>query len=368
MFHFADFAVAHKTSLVTKAFFHQGKLSDKVMFYFDVEPVCNELPKSSSHKNTAGKKQVVLFFPLTSITREAQKSLAQLPQSIHTGYTVEIKEVKKPVSGLKIVAAYDPELIIFDYATCDVISATKGFVMSFHNKKMLDKIKQASNPVLRYACSEQPDTKKVVIDFGHGGSDDGTIGCHALKEKDVTLQVGKKVVSLLKKKGFDVCVTRDRDVFVPLDARTKYANEKKAELFISIHANSSPKKAVTGVETYWLPRLSIHKSYNQQICDSRGSIEAFYGPFDGRTELLARCVHEAVIASVQKTYPIADRAVKKSVSQVLVGTDMPSTLIEIGFLSDPQEAAWLSKDNNQWRIASGICDGIEAYRKKVLAA
>ncbi|HEX2977959.1 MAG TPA: N-acetylmuramoyl-L-alanine amidase [Candidatus Babeliales bacterium] len=361
-------AALHKSSVVTKAFFHQGKLSDKVMFYFDVEPLCNELPMRSAQKNETGMKELVLFFPLTSLAREAKQNLNSLKDKNNSSYKISLEEVEKPIRGLRISVAYDPESIIFDYSSCDVISATKGFVMSFHNKKVLEKIKHASNSVLRYAEAEKPQKKRIVVDFGHGGRDTGTIGCHSLREKDVTLQVGRKVVSLLKQRGFEVCVTRDRDVFIPLDRRTTFANQKNAELFVSIHANSSRKKNIQGVETYWSSRCSVHKqSFTQRLNDNR-AVQEFYYPFDSRAELLARCVHNGVLTSVSPTYQLVDRAVKKSISQVLIGTDMPATLIEIGFLSHPQEADWLSQDTNQIKIAAGICNGIEAYYKSAFAA
>ncbi|MBI2774815.1 N-acetylmuramoyl-L-alanine amidase [Candidatus Dependentiae bacterium] len=361
-------AAGHKSSIVTKAFFHQGKLSDKVMFYFDVEPLCNELPARPSQKSGTAMKELVLFFPLTSFSREAKHNLAGLKDTNNSLYKISLEEVEKPIKGLKVYVAYDPESIIFDYSSCDVISATKGFVMSFHNKKVLEKIKHASNSVLRYAEAEKPQKKRIVVDFGHGGRDTGTIGCHSLKEKDLTLQVGRKVVSLLKQKGFEVCVTRDRDVFIPLDRRTTFANQKNAELFVSIHANSSPKKNIQGVETYWSPRCSVHKQSLKQKITADVALQEFYYPFDSRAELLARCVHNGVLTCVQSTYKLVDRAVKKSISQVLIGTDMPSTLIEIGFLSHAQEADWLSQDSNQIKIAAGICNGIEAYYKSAFAA
>ncbi|OQA34892.1 MAG: N-acetylmuramoyl-L-alanine amidase AmiB precursor [Candidatus Dependentiae bacterium ADurb.Bin331] len=361
-----SFGAADRTTLLTKAFYNQGKLSDKIVLYFDKEPLCNQLPVRPNLKQTETKVEITLILPLVSIGSDAKNAVHKINKIKHDGYSISVSHVDLPVKGIRVLISYNPELVTLDYSTCDVISAQKGLVISFHDKRMLEKIKQASNPILRYASVDNRPKKKIVIDYGHGGSDNGTIGCHHLKEKDVTLQVGKKVVALLKEKGFDVSVTRDRDCFVALDQRTSAANNQEADLFVSIHANSGISKEAQGVETHWTPRSLLHKKIDAAAASCRDILELWYANLDKQTHLLAQCVHKNLIHTVHYQYAdVIDRGTKKSNAQVLIGTDMPSALIEIGFLSHKAEAARLGENGYQTLIATGICKGIEAYCKQV---
>ena len=363
---FTSFGAADKSTLLTKAFYNQGKLSDKIVLYFDKEPLCNQLPVRPGLKKSDTKIEVTLILPLVSIASDAKHPIEKLNKLKHDGFSISITHVESPVKGVRILISYNPEMVTLDYSTCDVISAQKALVISFHDKRTLEKIKQASNPILRYASADIHQKKKIVIDFGHGGDDNGTVGCHQVKEKDITLQVGKKVVSILKERGFDVCVTRDRDCFVPLDERVSVANNQDADLFISIHANSGSSKEARGVETHWTPRSLLHKKIDAATVSSRDVLQVWYSHLDKYTQLLANCVHDNLMNTVQYRYSdVLDRGTKKSNAQVLIGTDMPAALVEIGFLSHRAEAARLSENTYQTLIATGICKGTEAYCKQL---
>lgn len=363
---FTSFGAADKGTLLTKAFYNQGKLSDKIVLYFDKEPLCNQLPVRPGLKKSDTKIEITLILPLVSIASEAHRTIKKMNELRHHGFSISITHVDSPVKGVRVLISYNPEIVTLDYSTCDVISAQKALVISFHDKRMLEKIKQASNPILRYASADTLQKKKIVIDFGHGGTDNGTVGCHQVKEKDITLQVGKKIVSILKERGFDVCVTRDRDCFVPLDQRATVANNQDADLFISIHANSGSSKEACGVETHWTPRGLLHKKIHAATAASGDVLHVWYSHLDKYTQLLARCVHDSLVNTVRYQYAdVLDRGTKKSNAQVLIGTDMPSALVEIGFLSHRAEAARLSENTYQTLIATGICKGIEAYCKQL---
>jgi N-acetylmuramoyl-L-alanine amidase len=216
---------------------------------------------------------------------------------------------------------------------------------------------------------------RIVIDPGHGGFDTGTIGPNGLEEKTICLDIAKRLGSLIEKRlpGTEVIYTRDSDVFVPLEQRTRIANEKKADLFISIHANSSPDQDARGVEAYYLnfttsPRAlavaarenalaqePVHKLQNllQKISlnDKIGESREFAADVDHSL------VHELHVAHVQ----IRDRGVKKAPFVVLIGAHMPSILVEVSFLSNPTDDHLLGRSSYRQRIALGLFDGVRRY-------
>jgi len=218
---------------------------------------------------------------------------------------------------------------------------------------------------------------RIVIDPGHGGHDTGTIGPgpHALMEKDVCLDVALRLGKLIHKKlpGAQVVYTRTTDVFVPLEERTAIANQAKADLFISIHANASHDKYARGIETYYLnfttsqdaletasrenavSNASIHElqdfikkiARNDKIEESRELASDIQTSLTGQMRLV----------STEER----NRGVKKAPFVVLIGADMPSVLAEISFLSNPTDENLLRRSTQKQRIAQGIFRGVEQY-------
>jgi N-acetylmuramoyl-L-alanine amidase len=216
---------------------------------------------------------------------------------------------------------------------------------------------------------------RIVIDAGHGGHDTGTIGPHGLLEKDVCLDVALRLGNLIEKRlpGADVIYTRKDDTFVPLEARTQIANDAKADLFISIHANSSEDPSARGVETYYLnfatsaeamevaarenanSQESMHDlqdlikkiARNDKIEESKDLAEDIQDSLTGRLELVSRNER--------------NRGVKKAPFVVLIGANMPSVLSEISFLSNPYDENLLRKASQRQRIAEGLYRGIATY-------
>lgn len=150
-----------------------------------------------------------------------------------------------------------------------------------------------------------------------------------------------------------------------MDIRTTVANKLQADLFVSIHANGSVKETVSGIETYWAPQTLL-KSEMHDVDDQTKKILSKIGQKrDTASKLLASSVHTNVLGQAKKFYNVKDRSIKESISQVLLGTDMPAALIELGFLSNKEETQFLMQLEYQQAVAQGICAGIESYLKEV---
>lgn len=342
---------------MTKCFHHRGTLSDKVVCYFAQDPLCTHHPRLSD-ANTADKKCVRFFLPLTSFASREIKQLAeQVAERNENGYCVKFCQVKQPMHGIQLEVEYNPKTIDFTYARFDAITAAKGLVLTFNHKKIVDEIQRKSDGIARLACN---DFKKprIVIDCGHGGTDAGKVGLFNTLEKDVNLSVGARVAAQLKKKGYTVLCTRSSDIFVPLDERTSFANKHKADLFVSIHSNGSVSQQANGIETYWAPN-GLLKPETVAADTPHALFQTHAQHKDTVSELLATHVHSQVMQVAQQQYAAKNRKIKQAVSQVLLGTDMPAVLIELGFLSHSTEARHLANKRYHARLAQGICSGIE---------
>jgi N-acetylmuramoyl-L-alanine amidase len=216
---------------------------------------------------------------------------------------------------------------------------------------------------------------RIVIDPGHGGHDTGTIGPTGLMEKDLCLDVALRLGKLIQQKlpGAEIVYTRSDDTFIPLEERTNIANEAKADLFISVHANSSPDHAARGVETYY---LNLKGSPEAMEVAARENAASDHGVHDlqdlvkqiARTEKideskeLAEDIQDSLSRRMQKTAkPMKNRGVRKAPFVVLIGADMPSILTEISFLSNPADEALLKKPEHRQRIAEGVFQGVSNY-------
>ena len=219
---------------------------------------------------------------------------------------------------------------------------------------------------------------RIVIDPGHGGHDTGTIGPTGLEEKEVVLDVGLKLKKLLERNtGCEVVMTRSDDMFIPLEERTAIANEKSADLFISIHANASPDKSARGIETYYLNFTSSPDALEVAARENASSQEAVHQLQDlikkiAMTEKIeesqdfARQVQREVYTRVTKVSGAQrDRGTKKAPFVVLIGANMPSVLAEISFLSNPRDERLLRKSDYRDKIAYALYEGILGYVKNL---
>jgi N-acetylmuramoyl-L-alanine amidase len=218
----------------------------------------------------------------------------------------------------------------------------------------------------------------IVIDPGHGGEDPGAIGTSGLKEKDVVLDVAIKLGRILEKRyGVRVFYTRKKDIFIPLNERTEFANSKSADLFVSIHANASRRRHTRGIETYVLNwtndkeaiRVAAREnaiSYKrmQKLQDDLQVILLDLARNNKRDESirLAHNVQNSIVEKLKRDYRgVKGLGVKQALFYVLIGAEMPSILAEISFISNPVEEKRLSTKRYRYRIAEAIAEGVGAY-------
>ena len=216
---------------------------------------------------------------------------------------------------------------------------------------------------------------RIVIDAGHGGHDTGTIGPTGLMEKDLCLDVALRLGKIIQQRlpGAEVVYTRTDDTFIPLEERTHIANEAKADLFISIHANSSHDHGARGIETYY---LNLKGSPDAMEVASRENATAQQSVHDledlvkkiARSEKIdesrefAADIQDSLARRIQKSYkPVKDRGVRKAPFVVLIGADMPSILTEISFLSNPADEQLLKKPEHRQKVAEGLYQGVASY-------
>ena len=215
---------------------------------------------------------------------------------------------------------------------------------------------------------------KIVIDPGHGGHDTGTIGPNGLQEKDLVLDVGRRLGKLLDSRlGAEVVYTRRDDTFIPLETRTAIANQQRADLFISIHANSSSDADARGVETYYLNFTSSPDALEVAARENAVSEKSIYELGDlvkkialkekiEESREFAGDVQESLHTGLASKAPaIRNRGVKKAPFIVLIGANMPSILAEISFVSNPTDERRLETAEYRQRIAESLYRGIAKY-------
>jgi N-acetylmuramoyl-L-alanine amidase len=227
-----------------------------------------------------------------------------------------------PQAGFKFVITLEPDTLVSTYLGAD-------------GKTLMVKVKEPPKKTIIQSVIPPKGTsgagvgKTVVIDPGHGGTDYGAIR-NDVNEKDINLNVSRKVRDLLAKQGYLVHMTRDTDVYVSLEERVAFAEKYTPDIFISIHVNSSVKPEINGVETHY---------YHQESLS------------------LAQSVHSALASAIQTT----NRGLFKSKFYVINHTTMPAVLVEIGFLSNDTERAQLSAESRKQSTAKAIAEGVNNY-------
>ncbi|MEK7754626.1 MAG: N-acetylmuramoyl-L-alanine amidase, partial [Acidobacteriota bacterium] len=215
---------------------------------------------------------------------------------------------------------------------------------------------------------------RVVIDPGHGGHDRGSTGPTGLTEKELVLDLAKRLGALIEEQlGSEVVYTRTDDTFVPLETRTELANQAKADLFLSIHANSSPFKTVTGVETYYLnfttSRADLEVAARENATSQKSIHEltellqkiALKDKLEESREFASKVQSSLHSASLRQNSRSRNRGVKKAPFVVLIGASMPSVLVEIGFVSNARDEALLKKPDHRQRVAEALYKGLSQY-------
>nr|WP_232261713.1 N-acetylmuramoyl-L-alanine amidase [Helicobacter pylori] len=222
--------------------------------------------------------------------------------------------------------------------------------------------------------------KKIVLDAGHGGKDCGAMSANLVCEKDIVLEVVKFLHKELKKRGYSVLLTRDKDIYIDLVGRTELANKKSADLFISVHANSIPKHSTSnahGIETYFLSTARSERA--RKVAEQENKDDVNLMDYFSKSLLLnslntqrlivsnklAIDVQYGMLQSVRKNYPdVVDGGVREGPFWVLAGALMPSILIEIGYNSHAIESKRIQSKPYQKILAKGIADGIDSFFSK----
>jgi N-acetylmuramoyl-L-alanine amidase len=215
---------------------------------------------------------------------------------------------------------------------------------------------------------------RIVIDAGHGGHDSGTVGPGGIEEKQVVLDVALRLGKLLKQRlGADVIYTRDDDTFIPLETRTAIANKAQADLFLSIHANSSPDSSARGVETYYLNFTTSPDALEVAARENAVSDESIHELSDlvkkitlkdkiDESREFAADVQKSLYENLEEGNPgLRDRGIKKAPFVVLIGANMPSILAEISFLTNSDDAHELQQPAYRQRIAESLYRGVSRY-------
>ncbi len=328
-----------------------------------------------------------------SINRSGWMNIT-IPGGIVDSTSIVNSNIKFPINKIKCLQFYD----IIKNENGDSTLIPKSAQISFLLKSKVDdydisqnnnnqiQISLRTNIALNAEKIKKSRSKwlfdSVVIDPGHGGKDKGAIGPYNIYEKDVNLAIGKKLGKLIEKKmGVRVIYTREEDDFIPLWKRTKIANESGGKIFISIHANASPKsKTAKGFETYLLRPgkskdamevalrenevIKMEKDANKykDFSDPQNLILATMAQneFLKESEVLADLIQK----SLNKKLNSPNRGVKQAGFYVLVGASMPNVLVETGFLSNTQEAKMLAKSSYQNKIANGIFEALVDFKNK----
>ncbi|GAA7799455.1 N-acetylmuramoyl-L-alanine amidase [Helicobacter pylori] len=222
--------------------------------------------------------------------------------------------------------------------------------------------------------------KKIVLDAGHGGKDCGAMSANLVCEKDIVLEVVKFLHKELKARGYSVLLTRDKDIYIDLVARTELANKKSADLFISVHANSIPKRSTSnahGIETYFLSTARSERA--RKVAEQENKDNVNLMDYFSKSLLLnslntqrlivsnklAIDVQYGMLQSIRKNYPdVVDGGVREGPFWVLAGALMPSILIEIGYNSHAIESKRIQSKPYQKILAKGIADGIDSFFSK----
>jgi N-acetylmuramoyl-L-alanine amidase len=227
--------------------------------------------------------------------------------------------------------------------------------------------------------------KRIVLDPGHGGHDPGAVGPNNLYEKDIVLDIALKLKKILANDpNIEIFLTRETDVFTPLDHRTAIANGKKADLFVSIHANASPRRDARGIETYLLNWTNDEEALKVAARENAISLKKMKKMNEGRNVLdvmlsdlkrdnkrdeslkLANFVQQNMVTGLNKSYShIVDHGVKQALFYVLFGAEMPSVLVEVSFISNPLEEKLLARDGYRAELAQSIAAGINRYMTAV---
>jgi len=297
------------------------------------------------------------------------------------------KELRLVISGrvdfnYRIFPLGNPERLVVDLSQAvpqpsteqerisEIISGSKS---TEEKKQALEQLRKKSQPEISLSAMAGLRIRRVVLDAGHGGRDPGAIGPGGSFEKTFALDIALELARLLKEEGLEVLLTRRDDRFLPLEGRTALANEKKADLFISIHLNANTNRRLRGVETFYLDltddRYSIKLAARENATSEKTISDlkfiladlALKSNTDDSIQL-AGYVQQELVGRLKQVNPqTVNHGVKPALFYVLMGARMPSVLVECSFITNPQEEKLLKKKSYRRTIAAGIHAGVKRF-------
>lgn len=357
--------IEKKNNELKQVFHHKATAQSKpqnielgsIVFYLQADPHI----EIRDQKNLQNATEYTFFMPQTKLSAQAKKMI----ESIKDGFNNDLYRMRIAESSQGVLVTFicKTPTVGMRYQLFESIKRDKGIVFSFYNNDLI-KMLHKEKPVLTTACNGK---QRIVVDCGHGGKDIGAIGPSGIQEKEVCLKIGSELADILRKEGFSVVMTRVKDKDVPLDLRTSMANALQADLFVSLHANWGPNSIANGIETYYLDTRALHMQFSSFSQHADKIISNHAAQNNMKNELFASIVHSNLINHMHKSFPeVADRKVKSNVAQVLLGTVMPSILIELGFLTSHEEKL-LAMPSYQKELAQGISSGILSYTQNMKA-
>lgn len=290
--------------------------------------------------------------------------------------TVRVVLDIKNLGSYKVFTLDNPFRVVIDcFAPKKDLQLAKKRKISTKGKKRVPRGKAKQLPPdVSLAKALGLGVRRVVIDPGHGGKDPGCTW-RGLKEKHITLDISKRVAEKLRKRlGCEVLLTRSYDKYLALEERTAFANTKDADLFVSIHINAAPSHRLNGVETYFLNLASDEQSMqvaareNATTTRTIGDLQVILNDLMlnskiNESNLMARTMHKEMVGRLRKKYKVRNLGVKQAPFYVLIGAQMPSILVEVGFLTNAEEHRRLGTKAYRDLVADGITDGLISYAK-----
>ncbi|HTO55757.1 MAG TPA: N-acetylmuramoyl-L-alanine amidase [Myxococcota bacterium] len=356
--------------LSTHARFESHELANPRRLYIDVDGTWLDGPAAAPQPGSVGSLLRVVRGGQNTLTRSRIVLELTRPGVATKVYTLE--EPFRIVAELPRTARVaQPAPAPVTAPRVDVASAPKGVTPA---EKPVTVAGATATPV-------QPDwdqraVRRIVIDAGHGGKDPGALGADALREARVVLAIARELQSELGERGFEVVMTRDTDVFLPLTERTDIANHCDADLFLSVHANAAKSRKLAGVETYLLDTRYDHQTARVAARENGTSVAQLtdlnlllaslkLGNNERYAARYANLVQSSLIRRLRKSYAeTIDLGVKRGPFLVLFQADMPAILVEVGFVSNVAEGRRLGSRDFAHAAAQGIADGVSAYREQ----
>jgi len=284
--------------------------------------------------------------------------------------TLEYRGIKAEVLVGSDLVIVDKERVTLSTPVRVVRSAV--IVPSDFRSKVISRLRQRAIEQKRYGITR---VRSIIIDAGHGGKDPGAIGRSGVYEKKIVLDISIRIKKILQDRGIEVQMTRERDEFISLQKRTEIASRSKADLFVSVHANSSPVRSVHGLEVYtskylgFKDRNAQQRKTNQrlmfnQLSMKRGAADVANIVSDmlyTHKQAEAKTLAKQLAKKTAKRIKTKNRGEKESRFYVVKNTLIPAILVEVGFLSNPKESKLLQTSTYRQRVARGIAESILDY-------